>query len=117
MDILALNRSDALIQENNCLLFSNCYEDLKKDAFVFLKRHKAKLEGNRVVNYSRMNHMEAGLAVTEETLRMVVLKWLQTVWSPHGAQTHLFPGKLSWSLYTIILSFCLQIHIKADTQA
>lgn len=120
---------------------------LKKRHFVFLKRHKGKLEEDRVVNYSRMNHMEMGLAVTEETMRMVVLEWLQTVRAPkgrekekrcsesiqafhtkscrtascdclpHGAQAHLFTGKLSWSLYTVILSFCLQIHIQANTQA
>lgn len=86
--------------------------------------------------------------MTEEALRMVVLEWLQTIWTPEiqanrdrnqrlirvfdelgvreftkflpvpdSAQAHLFTGKLSRSLYAVILSLSLQIHIQTDTQA
>lgn len=36
---------------------------------------------------------------------------------PDSAQAHLLSGKLSWSLHAVVLTFSLQIHVEADTQA
>lgn len=71
-----------LFQENNEVFFyfQIGIKTLKRYT-VCLKSHKAKLEGEGVLKHSRRLVWTA-LTMTEEALRMVVLEWLQTIWTP-----------------------------------
>lgn len=133
---------DKLIPENRMFFyFQTAMKTLKKILCVS-KSHKSNREGVRVVNHRRnMLYMYTDLAMTEETLRMVVLEWLQTIGTPEfkerhvreksftkslktfflltvpdSAQAHLFTGELSWSFHAVILSFGLQVNIQADAE-
>lgn len=54
--------------------------------------------------------------MAEESLRMVVFKWLHPAGTPEEPQTHLLLGKFLGPLHTVVMALGLQVNIQQHTQ-